>query len=127
MTAEPTVFKGQTYFPIYEPTKSLNKCSLGEALICGVDDECGTNKSSELDQQLGATNKCAWVGQGVLSKVVTFGDKLFVNISGDIDCDKILDKVKRKACKDAGKTDLGSFGTGSTEVSTYRNSWRQNY
>ena len=127
VTAEPTVFKGQTYFPIYEPTKSLNKCSLGEALICGVDDECGTNKSSELGQQLGATNKCAWVGQGVLSKVVTFGDKLFVNISGDIDCDKILDKVKRKACKDAGKTDLGSFGTGSTEVSTYRNSWRQNY
>ena len=39
----------------------------------------------------------------------------------------LLDKVKRKACKDAGKTDLGSFGTGSTEVSTYRNSWRQNY
>ena len=31
------------YFPVYEPTKSVNKCSLGDAFICGVDDECGTN------------------------------------------------------------------------------------
>ena len=48
VTAEPTVVKGQAYFPIYEPTKSLNKCSLGDAYICGVDDECGTNISSNL-------------------------------------------------------------------------------
>ena len=40
---------------------------------------------------------------------------------------KTNDNVIVTKGKDAGKTDLGSFGTGSTEVSTYRNSWRQNY
>ena len=36
VTAEPTVVKGQVYFPIYEPTKSLNKCSLGDAYILSL-------------------------------------------------------------------------------------------
>ena len=41
VTAEPSVYKGYAYYPIYEPTKSKNKCSLGSAFICAVDDECG--------------------------------------------------------------------------------------
>ena len=53
VTAEPTVYKGTAYFPVYEPTKSVNKCSLGNAYICGVDDECGTNTSSQLNQTMG--------------------------------------------------------------------------
>ena len=48
VTAEPTVSSGLVYFPIYQPTSSVNKCSLGDAFICGVDDECGTNYSSKL-------------------------------------------------------------------------------
>ena len=82
ITAEPTVYKGTAYFPIYEPTKSVNKCSLGDAFICGVDDECGTNTSSQLNQTWVKKNKCAYVGQGVLSKIVVFADKLFANIAG---------------------------------------------
>ena len=127
VTAEPTVVKGQAYFPIYEPTKSLNKCSLGDAYICGVDDECGTNISSQLGQSMGQNNKCAWVGQGVLSKIVTFADKLFANIAGQVDCSKIQDAKKRKECEDSGKKDLISIDSGSGQVNTYRNSWRHNF
>ena len=127
VTAEPTVVKGQAYFPIYEPTKSLNKCSLGDAYICGVDDECGTNISSQLGQTMGQNNKCAWVGQGVLSKIVTFADKLFANIAGQVDCSKIQDAKKRKECEDSGKKDLITIDSGSGQVNTYRNSWRHNF
>ena len=122
-----TVYRGQVYFPIYEPTKSVNKCSLGDAYICGVDDECGTNISSELGQSLGNKNKCAWVGQGVLSKIVTFGDTLFANIAGKVDCSKITDQKKKKECEDSKKKDLISIKAGSGQVSTYRNSWRHNF
>ena len=127
LSAAPTLFKGQVYFPIYEPTKSVNKCSLGDAYICGVDDECGTNISSELGQSLGNKNKCAWVGQGVLSKIVTFGDTLFANIAGKVDCSKITDQKKKKECEDSKKKDLISIKAGSGQVSTYRNSWRHNF
>ena len=127
VTAEPTVVKGQAYFPVYEPTRSLNKCSLGDAYICGVDDECGTNISSQLGQSIGKSNKCAWVGQGVLSKIVTFADKLFANIAGQVDCSKIQDAKKRKECEDSGKKDLISIGTASGQVNTYRSSWRHNF
>ena len=127
VTAEPTVFKGQAYFPVYEPTRSLNKCSLGDAYICGVDDECGTNISSQLGQTIGKHNKCAWVGQGVLSKIVTFAGKLFANIAGQVDCSKIKDAKKRKECEDSGKKDLISIGAASGQVNTYRSSWRHNF
>ena len=127
VTAEPTVFKGKVYFPVYEPTKSLNKCSLGEAYICATDDECGTNNSSQLGQKLGSGNKCAWVGQGVLSKIVTFADKLFANIAGQIDCDKIEDATKRKECKDSKKKDLISVDSASGQGDSKRRSWRQNF
>ena len=127
VTAEPTVFKGQAYFPVYEPTRSLNKCSLGDAYICGVDDECGTNISSQLGQTIGKHNKCAWVGQGVLSKIVTFAGKLFANIAGQVDCSKIKDAKKRKECEDSGKKDLISIDAASGQVNTYRSSWRHNF
>ena len=114
------MFQGQVYFPVYEPTKSVNKCSLGDAYICGVDDECGTNNSSQLNQEMGKSNKCAWVGQGVLSKIVTFGDTLFANIAGKVDCTKIKDAKKRKECEDGSKKDLINIKAGSGQVSGYR-------
>jgi type IV pilus assembly protein PilY1 len=49
---------------------------------------------------------------GVLSKIVTFADKLFANIAG----------------KSGGKiTDFVNIDAAVGGVSTYRNSWRQNY
>ena len=39
ISAEPTLSNGLVYYPIFEPSQSQNKCSLGLALICAVDDE----------------------------------------------------------------------------------------
>jgi type IV pilus assembly protein PilY1 len=114
VTAEPTAYRGLAYFPIYEPTTSVNKCSLGNAFICSVDDECGTNVSSQLGTNSSSlkNKKCFYVGQGILSKIVVFADKLFANISG-----KSSGNIK----------DLVTTKAGQGSVSTYRSSWRGNY
>jgi type IV pilus assembly protein PilY1 len=108
VTAEPTVFKGKTYFPIYKPVTS--GCALGDAYICGVDDECGTNNSSLLGT-LSPGEQCLKVGTGVLSKIVTFADKLFANIAGE----------------SKEKTNLVQLLSINTKVETYRKSWREKY
>ena len=127
VTAEPTVSSGLVYFPIYKPSSSVNKCSLGDAFICAVDDECGTNISSKLGKNTGATKneKCKYVGQGVLSRIVTFAGKIFANIAGNVDCDEIKDKAKRAECKAA--KDLVILQGATSDVTTYRSSWRNNY
>ena len=111
VTAEPTVSSGLVYFPIYKPTTSVNACSLGEAFICAVDDECGTNLSSRLGKR-NTTEKCTYVGKGVLSRIVTFAGKLFANIAGE---------------SEQSKKDLVQIEGTSGDVSTYRNSWKMNY
>ena len=113
VTAEPTVSSGLVYFPIYKPSSSVNKCSLGDAFICAIDDECGTNFSSRLGKNTGAqsSEKCRYVGQGVLSRIVMFAGQLFANIAGQ---------------STSGK-DLVTMKAAAGEVTTYRSSWRQNY
>ena len=116
VTAEPTVASGLVYFPIYKPTTSLNQCSLGQAFICAVDDECGTNVSSRLGKNtrnINANEKCRYVGEGVLSRIVAFAGKLFANIAGQ--------------STDLSKKDLVQIDGSTGDVSTYRNSWRMNY
>ena len=56
--------------------------------------------------------ECYYVGQGVLSKIVTFAGKLFANIAGQ---------------STGAKKDLVSIDSGAGEVSIYRSSWRGNY
>jgi type IV pilus assembly protein PilY1 len=114
VTAEPTVASGLVYFSIYKPSSSVNKCSLGDAFICAADDECGTNVSSKLGANSGAQSneKCKYVGQGVLSRIVTFAGKLFANIAGQ---------------SLGSKKDLVTINTAVGDVSSYRSSWRQNY
>ena len=125
VTAEPTVHRGVVYFPLFKPTTGLNKCAVGAALICAVDDECGTDLNAKIGgggsqsitfQDTGTTvsttDDCKFVGMGVLSKIVTFADKLFANIAG----------------KSGGKiTEFVNIEAAVGGVSTYRNSWRQNY
>ena len=113
VTAEPTVSSGLVYFPIYQPSSSVNKCSLGDAFICAVDDECGTNVSTKLGSMRNKKDSCMYVGQGVLSRIVIFANKLFANIAG-----QSTSKVK----KDLVILDAAAGGTTS-----YRSSWRQNY
>ena len=112
VVAEPTITKGVAYFPIYEPTTSLNQCDPGKAFICGVDDECGTNYSSRLGTNDAANRnqKCLYVGSGVLSKLVTFGNKLFANIAG-------------RSTQD--KTDLVQLDSIQEDVEAIRSSWRE--
>ena len=118
VTAEPTVSNGLVYFPIFEPSQSANKCSLGLALICAVDDECGTNVSSQLgslksqtiDGKVYAGKTCYAVGQGVLSRLVVFANKLFANIAG-------------KSVQ--SKTDLVVIDSGMGDIESFRSSWRE--
>ena len=91
----------------------LKTCSdPGKAFICGVDDECGTNYSNRLGTNDAANRnqKCLYVGSGVLSKLVTFGNKLFANIAG-------------KSTQD--KTDLVQLDSIQEDVEAMRSSWRE--
>jgi len=113
-SAQPKVNNGLVYFPVYRPSKSANKCDLGDALACTVDDECGT-----YDSYLGLETKrleqkgtlCRFVGKGVLSEFVFFAGKLFGNISG-----KSLQTI----------SDLITLDAATGEVKTYRKSWKEN-
>ena len=120
ISAEPTLSNGLVYFPIFEPSQSKNKCSLGLAMICAVDDECGTNvskqlngnkslKSQTVDGKVFAGRTCKAVGQGVLSRLVVFANKLFANIAGK---------------SEQEKTDLVIIDTGESDIDSFRNSWR---
>ena len=114
VTAAPTVSRGVVYFPLYKPSSSVNSCSLGDALICGLDDECGTNKSvNELNAEDSDanTNKCRTVGSGILSRIIVFANKLFANLSGN----------------PAEEEDMISIKTGVLDAESVRDSWRENY
>ena len=114
VTAEPTVGSGLVAFPIYKPVKD-NLCGLGDAFICAVDDECGTNVSSQLGENpsgVDKNEKCKYVGKGVLSKIVIFANQYFANIAGETNTDL---------------KDLVVIESGVGDVTTYRNSWRSNY
>ena len=130
VTAEPTAHRGLVYFPIYKPTTGSNKCKSGNAFICAVDDECGTDTNDRIggggsqtiefvdsdgkktNEKVTATDDCRFVGQGVLSKIVTFADKIFANIAGK---------------SGLAKSDFVSINSGAGDLSVFRNSWRQNY
>jgi type IV pilus assembly protein PilY1 len=82
-SAPPTLFKGQVYFPVYEPPPGSNRCNIGNAYICVADDECGTNNSHKLVKGAEANgSNCTFIREGVLSELVIFGDKLYANVAG---------------------------------------------
>ena len=91
VSAPPTLFKGQVYFPVYEPAPGSDRCNIGNAYICAADDECGTNNSHKLvgGSELNESG-CLFVRQGVLSELVIFGDKLFANVAGPSDNENTL-------------------------------------
>ena len=115
VSAEPTVSKGTVYFPIFRPSTSANRCDMGDALICAIDDECGSPKSDAIGSS--TANECKLVGSGVLSKIITFADKLFANIAGTGSSGNIQ----------GTKTDLISIGAAAGVVDSYRTTWRENF
>ena len=113
LSASPTVYRGQVYFPIYEPDK-LDNCKLGKAYICSRDDECGFDVSGTIDQTNAAAtdaSSCYFVDRGILSKLVVFGDYLFANLAGPEESEDTLIKI------------LGAEGT----YKSFRKSWRENF
>ena len=115
VTAEPTIFQGNVYFPIYEPNAD-NPCSVGAAFICGADDECGTNNSGQIGSGTGnpadfADRDCHFAGFGILSEIVVFAGKLFANIAG----------------LSEGKTTLVVKMAAPGEADSYRRSWKENF
>ena len=115
VTAEPTIFQGNVYFPIYEPNAD-NPCSVGAAFICGADDECGTNNSGKIGSGTGnpadfADRDCHFAGFGILSEIVVFAGKLFANIAG----------------LSEGKTTLVIKMAAPGEADSYRRSWKENF
>ena len=115
VSAEPTVSKGTVYFPIFRPSTSASRCDMGDALICAIDDECGSPKSDAIGSA--SPNECKLVGSGVLSKIITFADKLFANIAGTGSSGNIQ----------GTKTDLISIGAAAGVVDSYRTTWRENF
>ena len=97
-SAPPTLFRGQVYFPIYQPPPGIDRCNQGHAFICVADDECGTNNSAALKLPIPPgenienpdMNACAYVREGVLSELVVFGDDLFANVAGPSDDESTL-------------------------------------
>lgn len=92
---------------------TLNQsCGGGNAYICAVDGECGSNKSNKIGN-INQGEQCLYVGTGILSKIVAFGLNLYANISGE--------------STNADKTDIVIIESISENVQAYRSSWRDNY
>ena len=109
LSAAPTVFQGNVYFPIYEPPID-DECGIGKAFICVADDECGTNNSHRLKKgAVSGGSECHFVREGILSELVIFGDKLFANVAGP---------------KEDART-LYSVLAATGEVGKTRGSWRE--
>ena len=115
VTAEPTISNGKVYFPVYKPASS-SQCALGDAYICGVDDECGTNGSSLLGTNTGphVGEKCFNVGEGALSKIVAFNGNLYANIAGQTNLG-------------SGPKDLIIIESLVGDTSGIRLNWRENF
>ncbi len=110
LSASPTLFKGQVYFPIYEPPPGNDACNIGMAYICVADDECGFNNSHLLTKGGVRNGKdCKKIREGILSELVIFGDTLFANVAGP------------KEDKDTLYQVLAASG----DVQSSRGSWRE--
>ena len=102
------------YVPNHEDQKKSMFYLTVDNLICAVDDECGQNTSSLLGSiNTNNSNKCGYVGSGVLSKIVFFANKGFANIAGQ--------------SQDPNKKDLVAIETVTGDTNIFRSSWRQNY
>jgi len=111
VSAAPTVYKGNVYYPVYQPAEGANRCNLGKAYICSADDECGTNNSRELaiSGSLPEGDDCYFVRRGILSELVVYGDRLYANVAGPSDTEDTLVTVL----------------SGSGDTTSYRDSWRE--
>ena len=112
---EPTLTGNVVYYPVFKPLRGAKSCGDGKAYICSVDADCGTNLSKKLGTNKGAetSEECFYVGTGVLSKIVSFGTKLYANISGE--------------STNTDKDDIVVIDSIDTGLINYRSSWRDSF
>ena len=112
---EPTLTGNVVYYPVFKPLRGAKSCGDGKAYICSVDADCGTNLSKKLGTNKGAetSEECFYVGTGVLSKIVSFGTKLYANISGE--------------STNTDKDDIVVIDAIDTGLINYRSSWRDSF
>ena len=70
-------------------------------------------KNLELTKESETTEECFYVGTGVLSKIVSFGTKLYANISGE--------------STNTDKDDIVVIDSIDTGLINYRSSWRDSF
>ena len=111
VTGEPTISAGKVYFPIFKPSLS-DPCAAGLAFICALDDECGTNNSSLVGSNASnSTERCLYVGQGVLSKPIVYSGTVYSAIAGE----SII-----------GNEDLVILPSLDPSINNFRIDWREN-
>ena len=111
VTGEPTISAGKVYFPIFKPSLS-DPCAAGLAFICALDDECGTNNSSLVGSNASnSTERCLYVGQGVLSKPIIYSGIVYSAIAGE----SII-----------GNEDLVILPSLDPGINNFRIDWREN-
>ena len=115
VTAEPTLHSGRVVFPVFEPTLSVNSCTTGLAYYCNYHSKCGSPQNKRIGSNTDLD--CVLVGEGVLSKIVVFGNKLFANIAG----------TAVTGAFQGSRDDLVSINSGAVDIESFRNSWRENY
>ena len=79
------------------------------AISLDLNETLNTGSNTDLD--------CVLVGEGVLSKIVIFGNKLFANIAG----------TAVTGAFQGSRDDLVSINSGAVDIESFRNSWRENY
>jgi len=82
ISASPTLFEGNVYFPIYQPPPGAASCNVGMAYICVANDECGSNNSHLLTAGGDPSSACKEIREGILSRLIIFGDMLYANVAG---------------------------------------------
>ena len=116
VVVEPTLADNIVYYPIYKPSSKNNlSCGSGDAYICAVDAECGTNISSRFpgNPNNQKSEECYYVGTGVLSKLVIHGSKIYANIT--------------EKSENPNKDDLVVIESLGAGTNTFRSSWRENF
>ena len=107
---EPTISAGKVYFPIFKP--SFRSLRGGFSVYLRLDDENGTNNSSLVGSNASnSTEKCLYVGQGVLSKPIVYSGTVYSAIAGE----SII-----------GNEDLVILPSLDPSINNFRIDWREN-
>ena len=123
LSAPPTVFKGNVYFPIflilkiiffltYEPPID-DECAIGNAYICVADDECGTNNSHKLTIRKGV------LSYGLITNTYSNGQTIYTSdLTGLVINNYSGATISATANDDSNNATKGAINTDATNISS---------